>query len=96
MTSKSERHGGKLDDGLKSIFEVVKLLSDDKEWSTLEQRDWDTLQTFLKEQQIPATDGTNKAQIAGLAMISVQMKVAPLRKAVKDKNDDEREKILER
>jgi hypothetical protein len=84
---------GDLADRLATIQSVVKLLGDQIEWSALGEKEWDSLEMFLK---VHTTNGDiQKIVNLAMIMISVHKKVAPLRKAVEDEDEETIQQFLD-
>jgi hypothetical protein len=84
---------GDLADRLATIQSVVKLLGDQIEWSALGEKEWDSLEMFLK---VHTTNGDiQKIVKLAMIMISVHKKVAPLRRAVEDEDEETIQQFLD-
>jgi hypothetical protein len=77
---------------VQALVDTVKLLPDSKDWDELMEDEWGTLDQFLKSHGNGA--GSHQEHTVGFAIIAVQKKLIPLRKAIKQGNADDLESIL--
>jgi hypothetical protein len=75
---------------LEALVNAVKLLRLSKQWDDLSEDEWENLHTFLQDY---GKAGSSQHYV-GLAIISIQKKLRPLRQAIAAEETGKRDELL--